>query len=113
MGREAYNLGVRYIGGCCGFEPYHIRAMAEELADIRGKLPEASDKSDHDLSIHRNLGSKLSRYANKGDLSFWMNQNPCTGRPLSTPFCCQSNPATKQGNPKLTPSQYTSWEVTR
>ena len=23
--RQAYNLGVRYIGGCCGFEPYHIR----------------------------------------------------------------------------------------
>jgi methionine synthase I (cobalamin-dependent) len=29
--REAYNLGVRYIGGCFGFEPYHIRAVAEEL----------------------------------------------------------------------------------
>ncbi|KAG8131018.1 putative Betaine--homocysteine S-methyltransferase 1-like protein [Naja naja] len=28
--REAYNLGIRYIGGCCGFEPYHIRAIAEE-----------------------------------------------------------------------------------
>ena len=23
--REAFDLGVRYIGGCCGFEPYHIR----------------------------------------------------------------------------------------
>ena len=23
--REAYKIGVRYIGGCCGFEPYHIR----------------------------------------------------------------------------------------
>merc|ERR1712172_224337 len=29
--RSAYELGIRYIGGCCGFEPYHIRAMAEEL----------------------------------------------------------------------------------
>jgi len=56
--------------------------------------PEASDKSDHDLSIHKNLKSKLSRYANKGDMNFWMNQKPCTGRPLSTPFCCQSTPAT-------------------
>jgi len=92
--REAVNLGVKYIGGCCGFEPYHIRAMAEELADIRGGLPEASEKSDHDLAIHKNLESKLSRYANKGDLSFWMNQKPCTGRPLSTPFCCQPAPAT-------------------
>ena len=68
--------------------------MAEELADFRGGLPEASDKSDHDLSIHKSLESKLSRYANKGDINFWMNQKPCTGRPLSTPFCCQSTPAT-------------------
>ncbi|KAG7278298.1 hypothetical protein CRUP_029903, partial [Coryphaenoides rupestris] len=30
--REAYNAGIRYIGGCCGFEPYHIRAIAEELS---------------------------------------------------------------------------------
>ena len=44
--REAWNLGVRYIGGCCGFEPYHIRAMAEELRGERGKLPEASKKSE-------------------------------------------------------------------
>ena len=30
--RQAYDLGVRYIGGCCGFEPYHIRAIAEEVS---------------------------------------------------------------------------------
>ena len=29
--RQAYDSGVRYIGGCCGFEPYHIRAIAEEV----------------------------------------------------------------------------------
>jgi len=42
--RAAYDMGIRYIGGCCGFEPYHIRAMAEELRGERGKLPEASKK---------------------------------------------------------------------
>ena len=42
--RAAYDLGVRYLGGCCGFEPYHIRAIAEEMAEVRGKLPPASDK---------------------------------------------------------------------
>ena len=42
--RHAYELGVRYIGGCCGFEPYHIRAVAEELAPERGDVPPASDK---------------------------------------------------------------------
>ena len=54
--REAYNLGVRfvlfqcliyhplirYIGGCCGFEPYLIRAIAEELAEERKCLPYSS-----------------------------------------------------------------------
>ena len=32
--REAYDLGVRYIGGCCGFEPYHIREIAEEVTEF-------------------------------------------------------------------------------
>merc|ERR1711973_299204 len=87
--REAYNIGVRLIGGCCGFEPYHIRAMAEELADIRGGLPVASNKSDHDLAIHRSLEEKgLKRYKNKGSLDYWMEHQPATGRPLSTAVCC-------------------------
>lgn len=42
--REAYNAGIRYIGGCCGFEPYHIRAVSEELAPERRLLPAASEK---------------------------------------------------------------------
>lgn len=29
--REAYDIGIRFIGGCCGFEPYHIRALSEEV----------------------------------------------------------------------------------
>merc|ERR1712218_259941 len=92
--RQAYELGVRFIGGCCGFEPYHIRAMAEELSDIRGCLPVASNKSDHDLAIHRSLEEKgLKRYKNKGCLDYWMEHQPATGRPLSTALCCQSDPA--------------------
>lgn len=42
--REAYNAGIRFIGGCCGFEPYHIRALAEELSPERGCLPVGSEK---------------------------------------------------------------------
>ncbi|KAK3732827.1 hypothetical protein QZH41_017728, partial [Actinostola sp. cb2023] len=42
--RKAYDMGIRYIGGCCGFEPYHIRALAEELSPERGRLPKASEK---------------------------------------------------------------------
>ena len=44
--REAYDLGVRYIGGCCGFEAYHVRAVCEELAKERGCLPDSSEKHD-------------------------------------------------------------------
>ena len=29
--REAYEMGVTYLGGCCGMESYHIRAIAEEV----------------------------------------------------------------------------------
>ena len=29
--RRAYEAGFNFIGGCCGFEPYHIRALAEEV----------------------------------------------------------------------------------
>merc|ERR1712117_452626 len=64
------------------------RAMAEELADIRGGLPVASNKSDHDLAIHRSLEEKgLKRYKNKGCLDYWMEYQPATGRPLSTAVC--------------------------
>ena len=44
--RDAWNLGVQFIGGCCGFEPYHIRAVAEELAEERGCKPPSSEKHD-------------------------------------------------------------------
>ena len=37
--RRAYDMGIRYIGACCGMEPYHVRAFAEELKEERGKLP--------------------------------------------------------------------------
>ncbi len=67
--RAAFDMGVRYIGGCCGFEAYHIRAMAEELASERlGQMPEGSAKSDFDFSAAKRraktfaqgYGSKLT-----------------------------------------------------
>ena len=42
--RAAYELGIRIIGGCCGFEAYHIRAMAEELAEERKQEKENIEK---------------------------------------------------------------------
>ncbi len=50
--REAYDLGVRYFGVCCGAAPHHIRSMAEAL----GRTPPASRYSE-DMSKHAFLGT--------------------------------------------------------
>uniref|UniRef100_A0A8C9S0Z3 Betaine--homocysteine S-methyltransferase n=1 Tax=Scleropages formosus TaxID=113540 RepID=A0A8C9S0Z3_SCLFO len=78
--REAYNAGIRYIGGCCGFEPYHIRAVAEELAPERGFLPAASEK-------HGMWGSGLDMHTKpwvraRARRDYWEKLKPASGRPL-------------------------------
>ncbi|KAJ7385450.1 hypothetical protein OS493_016534 [Desmophyllum pertusum] len=75
-------MGIRYIGACCGFEPYHIRAIAEELAKERGKLPAASEK-------HGLWGDSLRQHTYpwvraRAKRSHWENLNPASGRPLSS-----------------------------
>src|SRR5829696_649343 len=50
--REAYDLGIRYLGVCCGAGPHHIRSMAEAL----GRTPPASRYSA-DMSKHAFLGT--------------------------------------------------------
>ena len=50
--REAYDLGVRYLGVCCGAGPHHIRSMAEAL----GRTPPAS-RYTADMSKHAFLGT--------------------------------------------------------
>jgi betaine-homocysteine S-methyltransferase len=52
FGREAYALGIRYLGVCCGAGPHHIRALAESL----GRKPAASRYSA-DMSRHAFFGS--------------------------------------------------------
>lgn len=47
-------IGVRYIGGCCGTGPHHIRQMAEAL----GTYPPASRYSP-DMSKHSIFGSNV------------------------------------------------------
>ncbi|KAJ7988582.1 hypothetical protein DPEC_G00325050 [Dallia pectoralis] len=85
--REAYSVGIRYIGGCCGFEPYHIRAVAEELATERGSLPAASEK-------HGIWGAGLEMHTKpwvraRARRDYWENLKPASGRPtcpsMSTP----------------------------
>jgi len=53
--RAAYDLGVTYLGVCCGDAPHHIRAMAEAL----GRTPPAS-KYTADMSKHAFLGTNAS-----------------------------------------------------
>jgi len=53
--RDAYEIGVRYLGVCCGAGPHHIRGMAEAL----GKTPPGS-RFSADMSKHAFLGTDTS-----------------------------------------------------
>nr|XP_039248436.1 betaine--homocysteine S-methyltransferase 1-like [Styela clava] len=84
--RAAFDLGVRYIGGCCGFEPHHIRAIAQELNKERGKPPPVE-------KIAPAFGKGASKSAVGGERAsreYWYNLTTATGRPyspaLSKPF---------------------------
>jgi betaine-homocysteine S-methyltransferase len=50
--KQAWEIGVRYLGVCCGAGPHHIRAMAEAL----GRTPPASRYSP-DMSKHYVFGN--------------------------------------------------------
>jgi len=50
--KEAFGLGARYLGVCCGAGPHHVRSMAEAL----GRRPPASRYSP-DMSKHILFGS--------------------------------------------------------
>jgi betaine-homocysteine S-methyltransferase len=52
FGKQAFDMGIRYLGVCCGAGPHHIRALAEAV----GKRPPAS-KYSADMSKHAFLGS--------------------------------------------------------
>jgi betaine-homocysteine S-methyltransferase len=60
--RVAYEMGVRYLGVCCGAAPHHIRAMAEAL----GRTPPAS-RYTADMSKHAYLGSDPTLKAENRD----------------------------------------------
>jgi len=52
FGREAFGLGIRYLGVCCGAGPHHVRALAESL----GRRPPAS-RFTVDMSRHAVFGT--------------------------------------------------------
>jgi betaine-homocysteine S-methyltransferase len=51
---QAREIGVNYIGTCCGAAPHHVRAMAEAL----GRIVPASRYSP-DMSLHPMLGTSV------------------------------------------------------
>lgn len=64
---QARELGVEFIGLCCGAAPHHIRALAEAL----GRRPEASRYSA-DMSKHGLLGNKKVVKAHEKEfLALW------------------------------------------
>lgn len=94
--RESYELGVRYIGGCCGFQAYHIRAVAEELAEERGKSPAGSEKHipwAGGLRMHTKpwVRARASR-------EYWESLKPAGGRPFCPPLSQPDNWGVTQGH---------------
>jgi betaine-homocysteine S-methyltransferase len=60
--RAAHELGVRYLGVCCGAAPHHIRSLAEAL----GRTPAAS-RYTADMSKHAYLGTDPTLRAENRD----------------------------------------------
>lgn len=81
--RSAYEIGVRYIGGCCGMEPHHMRAIAQELAPERKRpIPVA----DMDILYggflkYSAVNTVREKCENK---EFWNSINIGSGRPYHT-----------------------------
>jgi betaine-homocysteine S-methyltransferase len=58
FGAAAFELGVRYLGVCCGAGPHHIRSLSEAV----GRTPPAS-RFTADMSKHAYLGTDESLLA--------------------------------------------------
>jgi betaine-homocysteine S-methyltransferase len=65
---QAQQMGVNYIGICCGGAPHHVRAMAEAL----GRSTPASRYSP-DLSLHPMIGAQVKEKDQKY-LDFWKDK---------------------------------------
>ena len=80
--REALDIGVRYIGLCCGAAPHHVRAVAEAL----GRRVPASRYSP-DMSKHAFFGTDAAipdKYKNARS-----RFDPGGFQPISDEFDCR------------------------
>jgi len=97
--REAYEAGIRYIGGCCGFEAYHIRAVCEELEKERGFKPKASEK-------HAMWGDGLRQHTKpwvraRARRDYWETISPSSGRPHCSSMSKPDNWGVTKGDKDL------------
>jgi S-methylmethionine-dependent homocysteine/selenocysteine methylase len=96
----AYEMGIRFIGGCCGFEPYHVRAMVEELEQERGGKVGASSRK------HERWGGGLSMHTKpwvraRASKEYWSTIKPSSGRIYSAPTSEVDAWGVTQGNQEL------------
>lgn len=97
--REAYEMGIRFIGGCCGMEPYHMRAVCEELSKERGFLPKGTEK-------HAMWGDGLRMHTKpwvraRARRDYWENLKPASGRPYCPAMSSPDNWGVTRGDDNL------------
>jgi betaine-homocysteine S-methyltransferase len=64
FGREAYDLGINYLGVCCGAAPHMIRSLAEALGRETPASRYSPDMSRHPfLGTHDQLRAHNQQYA--------------------------------------------------
>lgn len=102
--RQAYDMGIRYIGGCCGFQTYHIRAMAEELTPERGHRNHQGAKkwepNAEGLLMHTKPWVRARASEN-----YWKNLRVGTGRPKSHSLSDSARWGKTQGDEELQQSK--------
>jgi len=100
--KEALELGIHYIGACCGFQPYHIRAIAEVVIEHKKDraAPPACEK-------HVPWGGSLVQHTKpwiraRASRQYWRDLEPSTGRPYSKALSRPDNWGVTQGDEEMT-----------
>merc|ERR1711953_1046913 len=110
--RAAWDMGVRFIGGCCGFEAHHVRAMVEELEPERnGRVGLSSKKHERwggGLTMHTKPWVRAR--ASKG---YWSAIKPSSGRPESASLSKVDAWGVTQGSEELKQQQIRDENVKR
>jgi len=102
--RRAWDMGIRYIGGCCGFQPYHIRACVEELTpEIGGRYHEGGRKWEPNAEGLLMHTKPWVRARASGD--YWKGLRVGTGRPASHSLSSSDRWGKTQGDAELQQSK--------